>query len=307
MKGAGSGRPTRLQLWVLVLLTLVWGLNWPVMKLGVSGTVAQPQAYPPLTFRALSLLFGLPVLGLALVLLKVPLTAARPHWREIARLVGPNMLVWHVVVILAIQQLSSGRTAILGYTMPIFTALWGVFLYGEPLRLRQAVGVVAAGAGVALLLWSELTSMAGAPLAAGALLAAAAVWGLGTQMLRRSASTLHVLTLVFWMTAATTLVMTVLAVVLERHLWRMPPAPVAWAVAYNAVGVFGFAHAAWFYLARSLPPLASSLSVMMIPVLGTFSGAWALGEALHWQDYAAMVMMLVAIASALWPPRAHVR
>jgi flagellar biogenesis protein FliO len=28
---------SRRQLGMLVLLTLVWGLNWPVMKLGVSG------------------------------------------------------------------------------------------------------------------------------------------------------------------------------------------------------------------------------------------------------------------------------
>ncbi len=300
MSRASTAGPTPLQLWVLVLLTLVWGLNWPIMKLGVSGTVAQPLPYPPLTFRALSLLFGLPVLGLALKLLKVPLTAPRPQWSEIARLTLPNMLVWHVVVIIAIQQLSSGRTAILGYTMPIFTALWGVFLYGEPLRLQQLVGVVAAAAGVALLLSSEFSSMAGAPLAAGALLVAAAIWGLGTQMLRRSASPLHILTVVFWMTAATTVLLCVLAVVFERQLWRTPSAPAAWAIAYNAVGVFGFAHAAWFYLARSLPPVASSLSVMMIPVLGTFSGAWTLGETLHWQDYTAMVMMVVAIASALW-------
>ncbi len=300
MNGALPQRPTPLQLWVLVVLTLVWGLNWPIMKMGVSGTVAQPLNYPPLSFRALSLLLGLPVLGLALKVLKVPLTAPRAHWGEIARLTLPNMLVWHVVVILAIQQLSSGRTAILGYTMPIFTALWGVFLYGEPLRLQQLVGVLAAAAGVALLLASEVSSLAGAPWAAAALLVAAAVWGLGTQMLRRSLSPLHILTIVFWMTALTACVMAVLALLLERHLWRWPTAPTAWSVAYNAVGVFGFAHAAWFYLARSLPPVASSLSVMLIPVLGTFTGAALLGETLHWQDYTAMVMMVVAIGSALW-------
>ena len=47
---------TRQQLAILVLLTLVWGLNWPVMKLGVTD-------FPPLTFRALSIWLGLPVLG----------------------------------------------------------------------------------------------------------------------------------------------------------------------------------------------------------------------------------------------------
>ena len=47
------------------------------------------------------------------------------------------------------------------------------------------------------------------------------------------------------------------------------PGTAAWAaIAYNAVLIFGFAHAAWFYLARGLPPVASTLSVMLIPVLG---------------------------------------
>ena len=45
---------------LLVLLTLAWGLNWPVMKLGVAD-------YPPLAFRALSIWLGVPVLGLSLI------------------------------------------------------------------------------------------------------------------------------------------------------------------------------------------------------------------------------------------------
>jgi drug/metabolite transporter (DMT)-like permease len=73
------------------------------------------------------------------------------------------------------------------------------------------------------------------------------------------------------------------------------------AMVFNAVLVFGFAHAAWFYLARSLPPVASTLSVMLIPVLGVFSGALWLGEVLHWQDWAAVVLMVVSICSVLWP------
>jgi len=75
-------------------------------------------------------------------------------------------------------------------------------------------------------------------------------------------------------------------------------------IAFNAVLVFGFAHAAWFYLARSLPPVASTLSVMLIPVLGVFSGALWLGEVLHWQDWAAVVLMVISICSVLWPAAA---
>src|SRR5436309_11051496 len=111
------------QVVTLVLLTLVWGINWPVMKIGVTG-------FPPLTFRALSIALGLPVLAIALVILKVPFTIPRKHWKEMALLTLTNMLVWHVCIILAVRQLSSGRAAILGYTMPIFSALIGARMFG---------------------------------------------------------------------------------------------------------------------------------------------------------------------------------
>ena len=94
-----------------------------------------------------------------------------------------------------------------------------------------------------------------------------------------------------------------LGIIFERDAWVMP-SPTSWsAIVYNAVLVFGFAHAAWFYLARTLPPVASTLSVMFIPILGVFVGAYWLGEVLHWQDWAAVALMVVAIASVLAPSR----
>ncbi len=287
------------QLWVLVALTLVWGFNWPVMKVGVSGLPAAPLAYPPLSFRGLSMLLGLPVLGAALLLLKQPFRVPRRHWRELGLLTLLNMLVWHSVIIVALQQLSSGRSAILGYTMPIFAALWGRWIFGDRLGTRQFLGVAAAALGVLLLLWGEFARLSGAPLAALAVVGAAAVWALGTHRLRRSTMDLPLLTIVFWMTAITAFVITVLAFAFERAAWR-PPEPHVWgAVVYNAIGVFGFAHAAWFYLARTMPPVASSISVMLIPVLGVFSGALLLGEALQGPDWTAVVLMVAAIGLVL--------
>ena len=131
---------------------------------------------------------------------------------------------------------------------------------------------------------------------------AACTWALGTQLLRRTRIEVPTLALSFWMTTLTAAVMTVLAVLFERPL-HLPGSATWGAIAYNAILIFGFAHAAWFYLARGLPPIASSLSVMLIPVIGVFSGAVWLEEAVHWQDWAAVVLMVVAIASVLWPAR----
>jgi drug/metabolite transporter (DMT)-like permease len=290
-------RLTRQQLATLVILTLVWGVNWPVLKTGVTH-------YPGLSFRALSILFGLPVLAAALVFLKVPFRLPRRHWPELFWLTATNMLIWNVCIILAVKSLSSGRAAILGYTMPIFSALLGAVFFSAVLSARAWAGVAAAGIGVALLLWHEVTALSGSPGGVALALLAAAVWALGTQLLRQSRIDVATLTLSFWMTAITGLGLGVLAGIFERDQWHMPSAPVIWATAYNAVLIFGYAHAAWFYLARGLPPVASSLSVMFIPILGVFSGALWLGEVLHWQDWAAVVLMAVAIASVLLPPKA---
>jgi len=208
-----------------------------------------------------------------------------------------------VLAILAVQALSSGRAAILGYTMPIFSALWGVAMFGERLRPRHVAGVVGAGVGVSLLLWHEFASIAGRPLAAVGMLFAAALWALGTQQMRRTRIAAPTLAIVFWMTLLSTLVMSAATLVFERERWMAPGAWTTGAIAYNAVLIFGLAQPVWLVLARNLPPIASSMSVMLIPVLGTVSGAWWLGEALHWQDGVALVLLLLAIASVMWPTR----
>ena len=97
--------------------------------------------------------------------------------------------------------------------------------------------------------------------------------------------------------------MTVLSTLFERDRWSAP-GPSTWAaLVYNAVLIFGIAQPIWLVMARNLPPVASSMSVMMIPVLGTVAGAWWLGEQLHWQDGAAIVLVIAAIAAVMWPSR----
>ena len=287
---------SRQQITLLVTLTLVWGFNWPMLKMGVS-------YFPPLSFRSLSMWMGLPFLALVLYVKKISFKVPQSDWKELFILAATNMLIWHVLIILAVQNLSSGRAAILGYTMPIFSALIGVVAYGAVLQWRGWLGLAAALLGVMLLMWHELSTIAGKPLGVALGLVAAAFWGLGTQQIRHTRIQVPTLTIVFWMTCMSTLLMSFLAFVFERDDWGPPPA-VTWAsVVYNAFGVFVFAQAAWLSLARNLPPLASTLSVMFIPVLGVFSGAYFLNEVLHWQDWAAIVLIVVAIASVLWPSR----
>jgi drug/metabolite transporter (DMT)-like permease len=154
--------------------------------------------------------------------------------------------------------------------------------------------------GAMLLLSNEFSRLSGQPLGTLLALGAAASWGFGTVLMKRTRLDMPTISLTFWMLSFTTLCMAILSVSLELPQAHWPTASAWMSIVYNAAIIFGFAHVVWFRLARTLPPAASSLSVMFIPVLGTFSGAWILGETPHWQDYAAIVLILGAMSTVMF-------
>lgn len=291
----------RRELVLLVILTLLWGFNWPVMKIGV-------RDFAPLSFRTLCMVGGVAMLFVMARVQGDSLEVRREHWPELVWLALTNMIIWYVLSIYGVKLLSSGRAAILGYTMPVWTALIGWLVYRDRLDLRMGAGVLAAVAAIALLLGEELTRLAGRPTGTLCMLSAAFVWAIGTQMMRRRKLPGSVLVLTFWMMVMSLVVCSLVAWLLERDQWVRPPNLMEWgAILYNAVLVFGVSQLLWFRLATLLPPVASSLSVMLIPVVGLFSGMLLLGEVPSWQDYAALICVLVAMATVLLPAGAPAR
>lgn len=286
---------SRKDLVLLVLLTLCWGVNWPIMKIGV-------QDFPPLTFRVLGMLGGLPAIWLVARWRNISLTISREQMKAIAVLALPNMLVWHFCMILSVSMLSSGRAAILGYTMPVWAVLAGLIFFGDRVTRLGWLGVGCALSGALLLLSSEMAALAGQPLGSLLALIAAAGWGYGTVLMKRSQLEISIIALTFWMIGLAMPVLAIAAILLEASVWRLPT-PIEWgAIWFNALIVFAFAHVVWFQMARTLPPIASSLSVMMIPVVGVFAGAWLLNERPLWQDYAAMLLIVAAMSTVLLKP-----
>ena len=287
---------SRKDLVLLALLTLFWGLNWPVMKIGV-------RDFPPLTFRTISMLGGLAVIWLAARVQGASLAIPAGARMTVIRLAIPNMLIWHSMIIIGVKLLSSGRAAILGYTMPAWAVLSGLIFFGDRISRSALIGIALAISGALLLLSSEFSRLSGQPVGTVLALIAAAGWGFGTVLMKRTQLDMPTISLTFWMLSFTTVIMAMLALIFETPDIRMPY-PIEWAaIIYNSAIIFGFAHVVWFRLARILPPVASSLSVMFIPVLGTFSGAWILGEVPHWQDYVAMLLILGAMSTVLFKPR----
>jgi len=282
---------------LLALLTVFWGVNWPIMKIGVA-------ELPPLYFRTICIAGGLVVIWCWARVMSVPMSVPAGAWPVVLKLAIPNVIAWHLLAIVAIKMLPSGRAAILGYTMPVWAVVIGLIAFNEkPLR-RHWWGVLAALAGILLLLSSELTALTGSPLGTVLMLTAAAAWGYGTHLMRRYLTDMPIIALTFWMLAMTVVAMFAMSIVFEMPRWRMP-GTIEWAsIVYNMVLAVAFCHVVWAMLARKLPPAASGLSVMMIPVLGVFSGMWLLDERPFWQDYVALALILIALSSVFLTPKA---
>jgi drug/metabolite transporter (DMT)-like permease len=257
----------------IVVLTLVWGCNWPVLKLGVSEIA-------PLTFRTCTLAFaGLGLLAIAKAggeSIRVP----KSQWLLVAVLALFNITVWNALVLFGLQQMPAVRTAILAYTMPVWAVLVSLLVLHEPLGRRKGFGIALGMAGMMVLLGDDLTAIKGSPAGALMILGAAISWACGTVLLRKFKPPVPQNTLTGWMMIAGWVPLALAAPMLDpgwlSQLRSM--SGTAWfAILYNIVFAGTIAHWAWFTLARTLPVAMSSMSSLPVPVVGVFAGMIVLG------------------------------
>ena len=285
-------------LFLVAILTLVWGCNWPVLKLGVTELA-------PLTFRAATLPFAAIGLLLAARLSGDSIRIPREHWGKVLALALFNIAAWNGLILFGVQQMPAGRSAILAYTMPVWTVLFGMALLHEPLSRRKIIGLVLGMLGMAVLLGEDVRHITRSPMGTLFILAAAISWAFGTVLLRRWKPPLPQNTLTGWMMLIGWLPIAVCVPLFDEHpissLVHM--SGTAWfAVLYNIFLAGTLAHWAWFTMARTLPVAVSSLSSLPVPVVGVLSGILFLGERPGPSEYIALALVLASLSAVLFAP-----
>ncbi|MBI3526726.1 MAG: DMT family transporter [Betaproteobacteria bacterium] len=284
-------------MWVLlVLLTFGWGVNWPMMKL----TLAE---LPVWTFRGLCVGSGAAGLFLIARLGGQSLRVPRGQWTRLIVTSACNVTLWNVFIGYGLTMLPAGRSAILAYSMPVWAVLLSLFILHEKLTRRRLLGLVLGMAGMALLIGGEFTVMRASPLGAILVVGAAFGWALGTVLMKRHPMGLGTTALTAWQLLIGGLPIMIGALIIDWGRWRPIGTPAVIGLVYNMFFVFIFCYWAWFKIATTAPPSVSSLSTLMIPIVGVFSGIWLLGESPRWQEYAALVLVIAALATVLIPPR----
>ena len=283
-----------------VVIALVWGCNWPLLKIAVTEMA-------PLTFRTLSLPFAafcmLGITALTGDSLRIP----RALWSRLGALALFNITGWNGFVLFGVQQLPAGRSAILAYTMPIWATAIAAFVVHEPISRRKLFGLALGAAGMAVLIGEQIVVVRAAPYGAVMILIAAIFWAYGTVLLRKWKPQVSQNALSGWMMLVGWVPLALIAPFfdpqpLAAELAQLSPR--GWfAVVYNILFAGALANLAWFMLARTLPVAVSSLSSLPVPVVGVISGMILLGERPGVQEWIALALVVAALFTVLFTPR----
>ncbi len=281
----------RTPLLMLVALALVWGANWPIMKIAVLGV-------EPWMFRAMCTLGG----GIGMLALSRAgghaILVPRDQFLWLAAIAPFSIGGWMVFSALGVGLMGSGRAAILAYTMPLWAVLFARFVLKEPLTPGRLLGLALGMAAIAVLLSHDFSMIEDSPLGAFFMLCAAVTWALGAVLFKRAPWRLPVMVIVGWQLVLVGIPVTVVALLTEplptqADLW-------AWlAVAYNIgpSGILGFY--LWNRVLILLPAGAAAVGSLAVPVIGVMAGALVLGEVIGWREWTALLLVSTAIATVM--------
>ena len=285
---------------LILILTLLWGTNWPLFPIAV-------REVSVWTFRAASLV------GAGLVLLAVArvrgesLRIARAHWGTMVAASMAYLAVWNVASTYSAILIPSGQAAILGFTMPLWGALMAWAFMGQRPGARVLLALAFGGLGVMLLIVNGIDAYAKAPLGFALGLLAGLGWAAGTLILKRRPVAASPLVLTGWQLLLAAAPLAVGAFWLGEGGWFMPSRTTVLVIAYITLVPMAIGNLAWFAIVGLLPANIAGLSSVMVPVVAMVAGAIIHGEPLGPVQWASMLCCAVGVGLALKQPTSRAR
>ena len=263
-----------MQFFILIaLVTFLWGLSFPTMKIGLN--VMAPFMF--LLLRALvssATLFGLMALrGRAM---RPPPGRPEFWW---------NALLHNLMFLFCYYGASlttSGRTSVFLYTQPLFYAALAVwFVPTERFGLRSLLGFSAAFGGIVVMFGEKLAGGGESSLAGDALvLLAALIWGIQSFYLRQKLKGIDPFRISAWTQLAAVPIFLLLALLQGAAIPDFWSRDVLISVGYNGIVGTGLVMVLWVLLLAEYPPTRVSAFMFLTPVFGVFLSALILTEPL---------------------------
>ena len=284
---------------LLIAVIVGWGTSWPFLKIGLS-------EIPPWTYRGLiAPTAALFIFGVALIT-KQSMAVPRNQWKSLILASALNVGIWHIFSAWGIRLLGSGQASIIAYTMPLWAVVFAMALNSERPTRQCFLGLLIGICGLATLTIGEFGIFTIAPLGTLFMLVAAISWGAGTAVQKRVNWQMSAIALAGWQLLLGGLPISIIAFFLERDLWPQLAQNVSWSAISSTIFILVypiiFCWFAWFRIVKEVPVSVSAVSIMLVPVIGVYSGHVILAEPVSWREIGGLLLVCSALALVLLPP-----
>lgn len=286
----------RTGLWLLLAITIFWGINWPAIKLSVNEV-------PVWAFRAICLAAGAGGLFAIARAAGLPLRIPRQDfgWLILASL--GNITGWHLFSAIGVDHMLPGRASILAFTMPLWAAPIAAIWVGERLGWLKLLGLGVGALGLAVLVVPDWQNLVAAPLGPIFMLLAAISWAFGTVALKAHSFSMPTTSLVAWQMVIGGAPIFLGAFIFDHGF---EPGSVSalgwWAVAYAALIPMVFCHWAWFRVVAIYPAVVAAIGTLAIPVVGVISSALITNDPVGWAEILSLLLIIFALFLVLVVP-----
>jgi drug/metabolite transporter (DMT)-like permease len=272
---------------LLVALILVWGISWPIAKIGLS-------YMSPLWFAAFRLLIGTASMFLVVAVLGKLIWPNKQDLKIIFVIGLLQVGLFMLLITIGLVHVDAGRSSVLVYTTPLWVVPISVLFFKEKPTVGKWMGFILGLAGILILFnplainWSEHNEILGN----GVLLLAAFCWAIAILCARYMHWSRSPLELISWQLLVGTIPVVLLAFL--QH----PEPQIVWNSTSIFVllfcGILSTAFAYWgsVVISKELPAITTSLSLLAIPVCGLLFSAWLLHEKMTFSLILAMVFIL---------------
>ena len=277
---------------MLIVLSLIWGVSWPVMKVAL-------DEIPPFSMRVATAGLGALTLVAVTTLQRRRIGISSPGaWLHLVVASSLNIVGYSLLASFAQLGATTSRVAVLVYTMPIWAALLARPVLGERITVIRAFALALCAAGLTVLLVPFL----GGGIPGGMLLAvgAGASWAAGTVYLKWARIDADPLAVTTWQLVIAFLLIGASLPLFEGapHLWPVHAGALL-ALLFTGVIAVGIAYMLWFEIVRRLPATTAALGILSVPALGVLSSMFMLGERPTLADAAGFVLIISAAGCVL--------
>ena len=276
---------------LLLAIGLFWGVNWPILKVSM-------EVIPVFTFRAIAVFGGSLCLFVVCRYLGYSLRIPLNHWLPLI-LVTVLIFGFQVLSGYGVLNTGSGRAAVMAYTMPVWAIPLGALLLSERITWLKLLALLLGLGGMALLLFSDMGTLGSAPIGMILMLVTAVLWALATIVQKKVQWVVPTIVLVAWQSLMGSIPLAVGASFIDYNAITFPGWIPILGLLYNIFVATAFCFYAYFEVVRIFPVGVSTIGVMIAPVVGVFSGALILSEPLGILEFAALALVVAAIATPI--------